>query len=395
MNFIFISPHFPESNRLFCQSLRNNKVNVFGIGDQDYHLFSEELKQALTDYYKVSDLENFEEMLEACKYFIDNYGTIDRLESLNEHWLVSDAGLRTYFGIEGIKKDEIMEIKRKSCMKKFYKQANVPFAKYLLVENFEIFEQAKKFTQTTGYPIVAKPDVGVGAGETFDLNTDEELEDFLLSKPPETFILEEFVPGNIITFDGITDSNSDILYCTTHFLPVSLMDIVTKDLDVCYHSQITTPQIYSAGQRTLKAFSAKNRFFHLEFFLLDKDYPHFGQSGDVVALEANTRPGGAYIPDMIDYAADIDIYQMWADMICYDKINFVPEGPKYFCGYAGRKYNKIYRHSHEDIMEKYGENIVLTKEVEAIFSRAMGKYVYIFRADDLQEIKEITKYICQ
>ena len=393
MNFIFISPHFPESNHLFCQSLRNNNVNVLGIGDQDYETFSDELKQSLTDYHKVSNLENYQEVLRACGYFTYQYGRIDRIESLNEYWLENDAKLRTDFNVEGIKNDEILEIKRKSCMKKFYDRAGVPFAKYLLVNDFHDLEKAKDFVHKVGYPIIAKPDIGVGAFETFDLQDDDELSDFLSSKPHELFLLEEFVPGNIITFDGITDSQANILYCTTHFLPVSLMDIVTKDLDVSYHSQITTPDIYETGQRTLKAFNAKSKFFHFEYFLLNKEHPSYGKKGSVIALEVNMRPGGAYIPDMINYAADIDIYQLWADMVCCDKIGDVPKDPKYFCGYVGRKFNKLYRHSHDDIMETYGDNIVLTKEVEEIFSRAMGKYVYIFRSDDIEQIKEIIEYI--
>ena len=33
MNFVFISPHFPENYWNFCDRLRANGVNVLGIGD--------------------------------------------------------------------------------------------------------------------------------------------------------------------------------------------------------------------------------------------------------------------------------------------------------------------------------------------------------------------------
>ena len=36
MNFIFISPQFPHTYWQFCDRLRQNEVNVLGIGDAPY-----------------------------------------------------------------------------------------------------------------------------------------------------------------------------------------------------------------------------------------------------------------------------------------------------------------------------------------------------------------------
>ena len=392
MNFIFISPHFPDSSKLFCQSLKNNGVNVLGIGDCYYEDFSDELKQSLTDYYRVDSLENYEEVLRGCAYFIYRYGRIDKIESLNEYWLKNDALLRKDFNISGMHPEYMDKIRRKSGMKEFYKKAGVPFARYITVNDMGDYVAAKEFGEKYGYPILAKPDIGVGATSTFKIESQGELEDFLSGKDAGPFIIEEFVRGNIITFDGLTDSGSNILYAANHFLPVSLLDMVSNDTDVIYHSEKVSQKLMDVGQRTLKAFNAKSQFFHFEYFLLDEDDRRFGQKGDIVALEVNMRPGGAYIPDMINYAADIDIYQLWADMICYDKI---PElvMADYYSGYVGRKYKKMYRHSHDDIVEKYGDKIVLVKDVEGIFTRAMGKIAYIFRSEELSEIEEITEYI--
>ena len=35
-NFIFISPNFPTNYWQFCRELKNNGMNVLGIGDQPY-----------------------------------------------------------------------------------------------------------------------------------------------------------------------------------------------------------------------------------------------------------------------------------------------------------------------------------------------------------------------
>ena len=50
MNFVFISPNFPESYRWFCIRLRENGVNVLGVGDARYEELHPDLRAALTEY---------------------------------------------------------------------------------------------------------------------------------------------------------------------------------------------------------------------------------------------------------------------------------------------------------------------------------------------------------
>lgn len=121
MNFIFISPHFPTNFENFIIRLRENGVNVLGIADEQYNNLSDNLKANLTEYYRVNDLENYNEVLRACGYFTHKYGKIDRIESHNEHWLELDAKLRTDFNVFGFHNEDIDKIKRKSEMKKFFK----------------------------------------------------------------------------------------------------------------------------------------------------------------------------------------------------------------------------------------------------------------------------------
>ena len=58
MNFIFISPQFPTNYYHFCAELKNNGVNVLGIGDSAYDSLPYSLKNVLTEYYKVESMEH-------------------------------------------------------------------------------------------------------------------------------------------------------------------------------------------------------------------------------------------------------------------------------------------------------------------------------------------------
>ena len=61
-NVVFISPNFPTNYWQFCKELKNNGMNVLGIGDQPYAELSPELKENLNEYYKVDTLANYAEV---------------------------------------------------------------------------------------------------------------------------------------------------------------------------------------------------------------------------------------------------------------------------------------------------------------------------------------------
>ena len=128
MNYIFISPHFPDNFQNFVFRLNEKGVKVLGIGDTPYEGLTQELRDALTEYYRVDSLENYDEVLKACGFFTHKYGKIDRIESQNEHWLELDAALRTDFNVSGFKNEDMDRIKAKSAMKEVYRQIGIPVA---------------------------------------------------------------------------------------------------------------------------------------------------------------------------------------------------------------------------------------------------------------------------
>ena len=76
-NVIFISPNFPTNYWQFCRELKNNGMNVLGIGDAPYDGLMGELKNSLNEYYRVDSLENYDEVYRAVAYFIFRYGRIE------------------------------------------------------------------------------------------------------------------------------------------------------------------------------------------------------------------------------------------------------------------------------------------------------------------------------
>ena len=59
--------------------------------------------------------------------------------------------------------------------------------------------------------------------------------------------MEEFINGTIVTYDGICNSNKDIVYETSHVFPESVMDSVNDQLDMIYYSKKKNGKYRCAG----------------------------------------------------------------------------------------------------------------------------------------------------
>ncbi len=391
MNFIFISPAFPKNYYNFCDRLKRNKINVLGIGDTPYNELDDKVKNSLNEYYRVNSLENYDEVYRAVAYFAFRYGKIDVLESNNEYWLRQDARLRTDFNIPGAKLDDVVSFTSKSNMKEFYIKAGVPVARYKFCTNIE---EDLKFIETVGYPVIVKPNVGVGAQATYRVNSKEELEAFYNKGIQVPYIMEEYIEGNIISFDGICDSHSNVVFCDNEVFPPSIMDIVNENLEVSYYVNKEVPSdLYDIGSRVLKAFNIKSRYFHLEFFKLTKAKPGLGKIGDIVALEVNMRPPGGYAPDMINFAHSVDTYQIYADVILYDKIvNVDMNHPKYYCIYFGRRDRLKYKYSYDEIKKAY-PFIQMHERMSDVLSGAMGNEFYIARFEFYEDMLKFQEMV--
>ena len=66
--------------------------------------------------------------------------------------------------------------------------------------------------------------------------------------------------------------------------------------------------------------------------------------------------------DMINYAYDVDVFTIWADMLVHNKC-FYDINRKYLVGYTSRRNNIDYLHSMDEVYEKYGDKIVANMDI--------------------------------
>lgn len=391
-NFIFISPHFPTNYENFCVQLHENGVNVFGIGDTPYENLTDSLKTALTEYYKVDSMEDYDQMYRAVAFLCYKHGSMDGLESNNEYWLEQDARLRTDFNIPGMKTADMEHVKYKSIMKPYYAKAGIPTARYHLVTDLT---ESLAFVEKVGYPVIVKPDNGVGATTTYKLKSEDELRAFHEKDfHGVQFIMEEFVPGEIYSYDAIMNSKGEPIFETGNHTPISIMDSVNNhDDSVFYIEKHIADDVRAAGRAAVKSFGVKSRFVHFEFFRLTEDHDYLGKKGKIIGLEVNYRPSGGFTPDMINYACSTDVYKDWADMVAFDRLTKEEYPDKYYCVSAGCRKEKHYLHSYEEVMAAYKDDIMMTTELPEVLASAMGDRLYLARFAEKEAMDAFISYV--
>jgi len=225
----------------------------------------------------------------------------------------------------------------------------------------------------------------------------EKLEKFYKNIPAVPYIMEEYVFGDLVSYDAIVDAEGNPIFETGITWEPTIMDIVNEGLDLYYYVRKQLPlELIDAGRRTIKGFGVKSRFVHMEFFKLLEDRKGLGKKGDYIGLEVNMRPAGGYTPSMYNYANNTDVYQIWADMVTYGKIvnaSLNEDMERNFCIYVSRRDEKNYRHSDEEVLGRYGDAILMYERMPDLYSAAMGNRMYTAKFKDKEVMDEFIKFV--
>ena len=390
--FILISPHFPQTDYSFAEPLNQRGFRVLALGDASYDELLPELKVNIDEWYACYNMDNFDNELKAVQYYKDKYGQIDYLESNNEYWLEKDAKLREWFDIpNGVRPNELQYWQHKSKMKELYKKAGARIADFILVEDKE---QLLKFVKKVGYPVFIKPDMGVGAEGDYKIKSEEDIDFFFKDRNQNiTYICEQFVTGNIVSFDGVCDENSNVVFCDSNVFPPSVADVVKNGGDLFYYTDKEVPEdLKEIGSKVIKAFNVKRRFFHLEFFRLTKNVKGVGKINDLVALETNMRPPGGFTPDLINFSQSVNTYQIYADVAAFNENRQDMTMKKYYAACASRRDWAWYKHNDQEIFDKYYGKLCNYGRYPYVLSGAMGDRFFMVKLDTLEEVAEFKEF---
>ncbi len=388
MNFVFISPNYPSGHWKYVSALRNIGVNVLCIGDAGDETFPAILRGSMTEYYRVTDLHNYDEVYRACAYFIHKYGRIDCVESLNPYWRDLEAEIRYDYHIDGLLKEQLdvlLNLKKSLSLAESAGVKTVPNEKLLSLAG------AKRFADKYGYPISVFPIENKRLPSMY-ITGEAQLELLLKGKTKEGYMLCAVPDGEYLSCDGIANSNNEAVICSVSEFAEPPEKVSGENGLLAFWSAAADDKIKEINNNLLKAFGLGRGFFHFNFIKLSSAVSGIGKKGDYVLIRAEFNPPAEYVTDAVCCAADKDIYDVWArintgeDISCDADISGV-------VGCAARRFDRSYKNTHEKILRRLGTKLHTHIRTMGAGSEVTGDYIYIFKCESKAETKRCIRYI--
>jgi hypothetical protein len=382
---LYLSPAFPPNSHLFCVAARARGAEVIAVGDAPEGDLLPEARDALVRYVFERRMGEYEVLLGVARSLVAEHGPFDFVESNGEHWLEVEGRLRDDLGIAGLSAQDVRRLRSKLAMAEVFEQTGVPSIPGIRCSSRDA---VRAFVAQHGLPVVFKPDSGSGATSTFRVADEAGLE-AALESPLDGHVVQPFVEGDIVTFDGLVDRTGRVVFCTSHTYDRGIMEVRTGVLDGYYYSlRDIPPLLEQLGRRALAGFGLRRRFFHLEFFARP--------DGSYVALEMNIRPPGGFTTDMMNLACDFDVYALWAAALLGDAFDddFSYER-QFHVAHAGRRRERAYAHPADTLPARLGDTLAAIVPVPDVFAVTMGNTAYLLRHRRLEPLLDAIRAVQQ
>jgi hypothetical protein len=222
------------------------------------------------------------------------------------------AVARESLGIQGLGSEAARCFRDKARMKTVLENAGLPCARHRLAHTRS---EALSFSNEVGFPLVAKPQAGAGAKNTFRVDGAAQLEDVLTVMGSGPVLLEEFVTGEEHSFDAAMVNGEPVFHSISRYYPSPLEVLREPWIQWCVllPRAIDVPEydpIRRDGFAALKALGLQTGFAHMEWFRM--------ADGRVAISEVGARPPGAQFMTLMSFAHDVDMYRLWAGLVALD-----------------------------------------------------------------------------
>jgi len=308
MNVVMLSPGFPLEMAYFTRALAQAGASVIGVGDQPIQALPPEARDHLAHYEHVSLAE--EDAVLAALHGLARHAQIDQVECLWEPYMVLAARIRGQLGLPGMTVEQTLPFRDKELMKQVLDEAGVRTPRHASTSTVQgVWEAAERI----GYPLIVKPIAGAGSADTFRVDSAAELADVLpMIRHVEVVSVEEFIEAEEYTYDTVCGAGDVLFENISWYRPrplqarshewISPMTVALRATD---SEQLAGGR--AMGREVLQALGFRAGFTHMEWYRKD--------DGEVVFGEIGARPPGARTVDVMNYATDGDLFQMWAEAV--------------------------------------------------------------------------------
>jgi len=334
----FVAPRFLETTNRYLASFASlDDVTLSVISEDPESAIPGPLRPRIAGHYKVGNSLDASQLTVAAAAIGKSLGRIDRLAGALEQLQIPMARARDALDIDGMRNDVAQSFRDKDRMKAVLRAHNVPVAKSALTESPDAL---RAFIGSVGFPVIVKPQAGLGTRDTYRVTSKEDLDALfqqgVVPSSERPLQVEEFVKAREHTCETVTIRGVPVWRSGTRYLPTPLEVLEHPWIQYCVllpreeadtewtrFEAINTSALTALFGRAAST-AAGTALTHMEWFLRD--------DGSALVNEVGARPPGVGIMPLMSLAHDTDMFRDWAKLMAKDE--FTPKKRLWAAGAA-------------------------------------------------------------
>jgi len=331
-----VAPHFLENtNRYVSAFAQLEGVRLSVISQDPERALPRALQQRLAGHYQVKNVGDPTHLARALEGLKRGLGPVDRLTGALEQLQLPLAEARALADVPGMKPDIARRFRDKDVMKDVLRAHGVPVAaSQLVTSTAELYA----FIDRVGYPIIVKPQAGVGSRGTHRVESRDDLDALgklgLAPSANQPLQAEQFIRAREFTCETVSIHGKTVWRSGTRYFPTPLEVLETPWMQYCVllPREVESPWAEFAphNEAALQALFGPNpqvtgtAITHMEWFLAGE--------GKMYVSEVGARPPGVQIMPLMSLTHEVDMISEWAKLISFD--TFTPPQRKWAAGAA-------------------------------------------------------------
>lgn len=331
-----VAPHFLENtNRYISAFALLDGVKLSVISQDPERALPPELKKRIAGHYQVRNVSDAAQLAKALGGLAKGLGPVDRLTGALEQLQLPLAEARGLANVPGMRADIARRFRDKDVMKEVLRAAGVPVAASSLVSSSA---ELRAFIDSVGFPIIVKPQAGVGSRGTHRVESKGDLDALaklgLEPTPQRPLQAEQFIRAREFTCETVSIHGKAVWRSGTRYFPTPLEVLETPWMQYCVllPREIEAPwtEFAPINGAALDALFGPDpqvtgtAITHMEWFLAGER--------KMFVSEVGARPPGVQIMPLMSLTHEVDMISKWAELISFDR--FTPPERKWAGGAA-------------------------------------------------------------
>lgn len=310
-NVVFVAPYATANTLRYVVALAQLAgVRAAIITGDSADRFDPRLRRALAAIETVGSLTDPKALADAARNIAKRIGPIDQLFGALEQLQLPIAEARALSGAGGMPLEVVRRFRDKSEMKRALRAAGVPCARYCRATSAD---DAHRFADEVGYPLIAKPVDGLGTRATFRISQRSDLDAALLQLRPsdaQPVQIEEFLKGSEHTCETVSIDGKPVWSSSADYIPGPLEVLETPWIQYCVLLPLETSRMDAfvpVNHAALSALGMETGLTHMEWFSRP--------DGTVAVNEVGARPPGVNIMPLMSLAHGVDMNAAWVRLM--------------------------------------------------------------------------------